>query len=84
MRLAAERRDMEKQLSQDRDSQESRMQMMEARVDEISREHDRLMEDKLAQIEDLNRQLEALDKQLKANKQFLDVSTLSMCRYSHL
>lgn len=72
--LTKDKRELANQLQQQLDLTHKRLLELETHSEELERQHDAALEEKLREIEDLRLQLESVERQLKASKSFVDVS----------
>ncbi|XP_055874184.1 A-kinase anchor protein 9-like isoform X4 [Biomphalaria glabrata] len=70
--LTKDKRELANQLQQQLDLTHKRLLELETHSEELERQHDAALEEKLREIEDLRLQLESVERQLKASKSFVD------------
>ncbi|GFY71719.1 PACT_coil_coil domain-containing protein [Trichonephila inaurata madagascariensis] len=71
-RLSTERQNVQKNLSQERQSFHDRLHQMEMEMEGLKAEKEEIVEIKCKEIRDLKAEMEAMEKQLLSNKKFID------------
>ncbi|GFQ82069.1 PACT_coil_coil domain-containing protein [Trichonephila clavata] len=71
-RLSTERQNVQKNLSQERQSFRDRLHQMEMELEGLKAEKEEIVEIKCKEIRDLKAEMEAMEKQLLSNKKFID------------
>ncbi|GFT96355.1 PACT_coil_coil domain-containing protein [Nephila pilipes] len=71
-RLSTEKQNVQKNLSQERQSFRDRLHQMEMELDGLKAEKEEILEMKCKEIRDLKAEMEAMEKQLLSNKKFID------------